>query len=296
MIYHVRHTTTYEYHESVSLSQHILRLRPRDLVQQNCLDFSVSIDPAPRSTQAHTDYFGNAVASFAVEKAHTRLVIEATSKVRNNRTRVPAPNETPTWEHTRDLNRGCQIGQALEASEFTFDSPLIKTADEFGQYAAVSFTKGRPILDAVLHLTERIHDDFTFDSEATTVTTPVETVLKTKRGVCQDFAHLQIACLRSLGLPARYVSGYIETIPPPGREKLVGADASHAWVSFYCQSLGWIDIDPTNNLLPDVQHITVGWGRDYNDVSPVRGVILGSGNHTVSVEVDMDRVNEPAGR
>jgi transglutaminase-like putative cysteine protease len=291
MTYRIRHTTTYEYNENVSFSQHLLRLRPRDLAHQSCLDFKVNIAPAPRYTGTHTDYFGNAVSFFALEQLHARLTIESISTVRKTRARLPEPHETPSWEHVRDLNRGCQIGPALDASEFAFDSPLIKTTDDFAEYARVSFTKGRPILEAVLHLTERIHHDFTFDTEATSVSTPVEAVLKNKRGVCQDFAHLQIACLRSIGLPARYVSGYIETIPPPGREKLIGSDASHAWVSFYCQGIGWIDVDPTNNLLAGSQHITVGWGGDYSDVSPIRGVILGSGQHTVKVAVDVDRAD-----
>jgi transglutaminase-like putative cysteine protease len=291
MIYRVRHTTTYDYHESVSLSQHVLRLRPRDSARQSCLDYHVSVSPAPRSQDSHTDYFGNAVSFVAVEQPHTRLTINAVSKVRKTRVRAPDPLETPSWEQVRELSRGYQIGPALDASEFLFDSPLIKVADEYGDYAVLSFPKGRPVLDAVLHLTERIYEDFTFDPEATTVSTPVETVLKNKRGVCQDFAHLQIACLRSIGLPARYVSGYLETIPPPGREKLVGSDASHAWVSFYCQGLGWIDVDPTNNVLVGEQHVTVGFGRDYSDISPIRGVILGSGHHSVKVAVDVERVD-----
>ena len=193
-------------------------------------------------------------------------------------------------EQVREFSRGYQQGAALEASEFLYDSPLIRVEDEFGDYAAVSFKKNRPILDAVLHLTERIYEDFTFDQDATTVSTPVQSVLKRRRGVCQDFAHLQIACLRSLGLPARYVSGYVETLPSPGQEKMIGADASHAWVSFYCHGLGWIDVDPTNNLIVSDQHVTLGWGRDYSDVSPVRGVILGSGEHTVSVAVDVQKL------
>ena len=292
MIYRVRHTTSYDYHEAVSLSHHVLRLRPRDTVRQTCLEFQALIHPSPRSTDLHTDYFGNEVAFVAIEKPHTQLTIHCTSKVRKNRVRIPDAIETPSWEHVRDLMRGCQIGAALDASEFLFDSPLVRVADEFNVYAAASFTRGRPILHAVLDLTERIHGEFTFDQEATTVSTPVETVLKDKRGVCQDFAHLQIACLRSIGLPARYVSGYIETIPAPGRERLIGSDASHAWVSFYCPGLGWIDVDPTNNLLVDQQHVTVGWGRDYSDVSPVRGVILGSGEHSVKVAVDVERLDQ----
>jgi transglutaminase-like putative cysteine protease len=157
----------------------------------------------------------------------------------------------------------------------------------FNDYARESFPPGRRILDAVLDLTARIHRDFKFDPTATTVATPLALVLEQRRGVCQDFAHLQIACLRSLGLPARYVSGYLETAPPPGQPKLIGADASHAWVSFFCPSLGWIDADPTNNLLPSLQHIILGWGRDYSDVSPIRGVLSGGDDHTFGVAVDV---------
>lgn len=292
MIYRVSHSTTYEYYEPVSFSQHLLRLRPRDFRGQECLEYELSVAPAPRSLCVHNDYFGNAVAFVSIEQPHNRLTIRSSSQVERSNILTIEPRETPAWERVRDLTRGCQIGAALEASEFLFDSPLIKTADEYRQYATLSFSKGRPLLDAVLHLTERIHEDFKFDPEATTVSTPVETVMKTRRGVCQDFAQLQIACLRSLGLPARYVSGYIETLPPPGKEKLVGSDASHAWVSFYCHGLGWIDVDPTNNLLVGKQHVTVGWGRDYGDISPVRGVILGSGHHAVKVAVDVEPVPE----
>ena len=292
MIYELTHTTTYDYVEPVSLSHHLLRLRPRELDCQNCRAHGVTIDPAPKRFDSHTDYYGNRASFVAIEEPHSQLVIRSTSRVRRKRLRVPNPLETPGWEQVRDFMRGAQIGAALEASEFLFDSPLISTADEFAAYASTSFSKGRPILDAVLHLTERIHEDFTFDPEATTVTTSVSTVLKNRRGVCQDFAHLQVACLRSLGLPARYVSGYIETIPQPGKEKLVGSDASHAWVSVYCHALGWIDVDPTNNLLVSAQHVTLGWGRDYSDVSPVRGVILGSGDHTVKVAVDLEPVSD----
>jgi transglutaminase-like putative cysteine protease len=290
MIYELTHTTTYDYLEPVSLSHHLLRLRPRELAFQNCLGHAFSIEPAPKRVDLHTDYYGNRVSFVAIEEPHSRLVIRSRSTVRRKRIKAIDPLETPAWEQVREHMRGVQIGSALDASEFLFDSPMISTGDEFADYAALSFPKGRPILDGVLHLTERIHDDFTFDPESTTVTTSVNTVMKSRRGVCQDFAHLQIACLRSLGLPARYVSGYVETVPPPGKEKLVGSDASHAWVSVYSPALGWIDVDPTNNLLVSTQHVTLGWGRDYSDVSPVRGVILGSGEHTVKVAVDLQPV------
>jgi transglutaminase-like putative cysteine protease len=291
MRYRVKHSTTYEYREPVSFSQHVVRLKPRQVMNQQCESYELSITPPPRRIETHLDYFANYVAFVSIEKPHTHLTIHAASQVVRSRRPAYFPSETPGWEQVRDHSRCRQIGPALEASEFLFDSPLIKSADAYAEYAARSFTKSRPILEAVLDLTKRIKHEFAFDPEATTVSTPVETVLKNKRGVCQDFAHLQIACLRSLGLPARYVSGYIETVPPPGKEKLVGSDASHAWVSFYCQGLGWIDVDPTNNLLVSQQHVTIAWGRDYSDISPVRGVILGSGDHSVKVAVDVERLD-----
>jgi transglutaminase-like putative cysteine protease len=180
----------------------------------------------------------------------------------------------------------------LDAGEFTFDSPLVPLDTPFTDYARESFPPGRNLLAAVLDLTARIHRDFKFDPTATTVATPLARVLEQRRGVCQDFAHLQIACLRSLGLPARYVSGYLETVPPAGQAKLLGADASHAWVSFFCPGLGWIDVDPTNNLFPSMQHITLGWGRDYGDVSPIRGVLVGGEEHTLTVSVDVVALGE----
>ena len=287
MIYQLSHRTVYDYADPVSLSQHVVRLKPRELPNQSCLKHELTFDPAPKQMENYLDYFGNSVGFAAVQRSHSCLVIHSVSTVQ--RSHVPAPErlETPGWEQVRDLTRGCQIGAALEASEFLFDSPMIAAGEEFADFARRSFPKGRPVLDAVLDLTARIHGEFAFDPEATDVATPVSEVLKKGRGVCQDFAQLQIACLRSLGLPARYVSGYIETVPPPGQEKLVGSDASHAWVSFYCHGLGWLDVDPTNNLLVGSQHVTLAWGRDYGDVSPVRGVILGSGKHSLAVSVDL---------
>ena len=290
MIYRVSHTTDYEYHDPVALSHHVLRLHPRELARQSCVSHEVDIEPKPCSVAAHVDYFGNAASVIEIDQPHTRLVLRSVSTVVCKPARHLDPMETASWDQVRNFSRGVQIGAALEASEFLYDSPLIKMDDAFAEYAAASFPKSRPTLAAVLDLTRRIHDDFTFDQEATTVSTPVRDVLKKRRGVCQDFAHLEIACLRSLGLPARYVSGYIETIAPPGKEKLVGSDASHAWISFYCPGLGWIDVDPTNNLVVSEQHITVAWGRDYSDISPVRGVILGSGEHEVTASVEVQKL------
>lgn len=295
MIYKITHTSTYDYRDPVSLSHHVMRLSPRLLSHQRCLHHEVITHPHPKVTASHTDYFGNPVTFVTIEGAHRQLVVTSSSSVSVIERRLPAPVETPAWESVREFCRGRQIGPGLDASEFIFSSPLIRTSDAFADYATPSFTRSRPILDAVLDLTRRVHEDFTFDAEATTIATPLDTVFRDRRGVCQDFAHLQIACLRSLGLPARYVSGYLETDPPPGRPRLTGADASHAWVAVYAHGVGWIDVDPTNNLLPTTRHVTAAWGRDYGDVSPIRGVIRGSGDHKVKVAVDVVPVEAEAG-
>jgi transglutaminase-like putative cysteine protease len=287
MNYEVAHATTYNYRDSVSLSHHVLRMTPRGLAHQRCLSHEVQIDPPPTVLRTHFDYFNNPVTFVTIEGAHKSLTVKSTSKVLVTHPFLPVPAETPAWETVREFSRGLQIGSSLEACEFIFDSPLVKTTEQFADYARPSFLRDRPILEAVLALTFQIHADFKFDNEATTISTPLVEVFKNRRGVCQDFAHLQIACLRSLGLPARYVSGYLETEPPPGQPRLAGADASHAWLAFYSHGLGWIDVDPTNNILPTSRHITLAWGRDYSDVSPLRGVILGSGKHSLDVAVDV---------
>ena len=240
----------------------------------------------------HTDYFGNEVAFTILEGAHRKLRVTARSRVAVGAAFIPDAAETPAWESVRNLCRTDLSARVLEASEFTFSSPLVPLDTPFTDYARASFPARRRLLDAVLDLTARIHRDFKFDPTATTVATPLAQMLEQRRGVCQDFAHLQIACLRSLGLPARYVSGYLETVPPPGQPKLIGTDASHAWLSFFCPGLGWIDVDPTNNLLPSMQHITLGWGRDYGDISPIRGVLVGGEEHTLSVAVDVVALGE----
>ena len=285
MRYEVTHTTTYEYADPVSVSYHVLRLHPRARAGQRCLRNELHIDPHPVVAHSHTDYFGNPIMFVTVEGAHKIWAVTSRSDLEVSGSPAPAPGDTPAWEEVRDRAQGG--GDALPAGEFVFASPLIKEPAAFASYAAPSFGAGRPVLEAVLDLTRRIHREFKFDPKATTVATPVERLLKTRRGVCQDFAHLEIACLRSVGIPARYVSGYLETDPPPGKPRLVGADASHAWVSFPCPGNGWVDVDPTNDLIPSTRHLTVAWGRDYSDVSPVRGVILGSGEHTLKVSVDV---------
>jgi len=287
LLYEITHTSTYQYVGDVSVSHHLVRLAPRQWAKQLSLSYELSVDPQPAVLCSHDDYFGNPAHFISMERAHQRLAITSRSRVAVSPSFIPEPGETPPWEAVRARCRDDHAGPALEAHEFIYPSPLVTTGVQFADYASRSFSKGRPVLEAVTDLNRRIHDDFTFDTEATTVSTPVADVLKQRRGVCQDFAHFEIACLRSIGLPARYVSGYLETDPPPGQPKLRGVDASHAWMSFFCPGIGWIDVDPTNDCLPSLRHITVAWGRDYGDVAPVRGVLIGSQSQSLTVAVDV---------
>jgi transglutaminase-like putative cysteine protease len=285
MIYRVRHETTYEYSDPVSVSHHVLRLTPRDLPLQIRRSSKITVTPAPQAhALAHQDYFGNSVTSFSLQEPHERMIVLAASELEVKSAPAPDLSQSPPWESVRDSS--CNL-ESLEACQFVFDSKRISASPALADYARPSFPPNRPILAAVNHLTARIHDDFRFDTEATEVSTPVETFFEKRRGVCQDFSHLQIACLRSLGLPARYVSGYLRTLPPEGKPRLVGADASHAWCSAWCPGIGWVDFDPTNNCIPTGGHITVAWGRDYSDVSPIHGVLLGGARHTLKVGVDV---------
>jgi len=289
LLYEINHTTTYDYVGDVSVSHHLLRLAPRSSAKQRCLEHRLSIDPAPGTISEQRDYFGNPGHFIGVETPHQKLAINSRSRVAVTPAFIPEALETPPWESVRAGCRDDHSGQALEAHEFTYPSPLVPNANAFADYARNSFTTGRPVLDAIADLTRRIHDDFSFDTAATSVMTPIAEVFQQRRGVCQDFAHLQIACLRAQGLPARYVSGYLETDPAPGQPKLRGVDASHAWVAFFCPGFGWIDVDPTNNCFPSLRHITIGWGRDYGDVCPIRGVLVGGGEQqTLRVAVDVN--------
>ena len=287
MLYDILHTTTYDYRAEVLISQQVLRLAPRELTRQRCQQYELRIQPQPSEVSWFVDYFGNRATFLTLESPHSQFQVHARSRVEVLPQNVPNAYATPTWEAVRDNCSSLSGAEAIETGDFLYDSPLVHRRHCFLEFAQPSFTPGRPLLDAVLDLTQRIYNDFKFDGSATTVATPLEEVLRVRRGVCQDFTHLQIACLRSLGLPARYVSGYLETTPPPNQPRLVGVDASHAWTSFYCPGHGWIDVDPTNNLLPMDKHVTLGWGRDYSDISPVRGVILGTGDHSLRVAVDV---------
>lgn len=286
-LYDVAHTTTYDYQSPVSVSHHLLRVTPRQLPRQFRLAHRIESQPGAATFSRHADYYGNDIVFTTIEGSHSRLEVTAVSRVAVGPAFIPEASETPAWEKVRGFCRGDRSPATLEAIDFTFASPLVPLESVFGEYALQSFTPERCILEAALDLTGRIHADFRFDPTATSVSTPLKEAFANRRGVCQDFAHFQIACFRALGLPARYVSGYLETIPPPGKTRLIGADASHAWVSFFCYGIGWIDLDPTNNCLPSMRHITTAWGRDYGDVSPIRGVIQGGGEHRISVAVDV---------
>jgi transglutaminase-like putative cysteine protease len=292
MLYHVTHTTTYEYSEPVSLCHNSLHLKPRNCPRQQCYTTELFVRPEPGQMQNQQDYFGNPVTCFTIQQPHYRLQLRAESWIEVT---PPDPldlHATPPWEAVRDDLRVDRSQAGLEAYQFVFESRYLQRSEELAAYAAPSFPPQRPLAAAVADLTRRIHEEFRYDQRATTVATPVHEVLAHRRGVCQDFAHLQLGCLRSLGLPARYVSGYLVTTPPPGQARLTGADASHAWISVYCPGVGWIDFDPTNNHIPGDTHITLAWGRDYDDVSPVRGIILGGGVSTLTVGVDVVRARE----
>jgi transglutaminase-like putative cysteine protease len=286
MKYEVVHATRYDYSEPVSVSHHIARLVPRTDARQTCVHHELKITPTPEVTIDHVDYFGNAMTFFAMQSAHNQLTVRAESIVELGVPAPPAGWETIAWEQAAD-----RASMPLEAVECVVDSMPLQLRSAFTAYTVSSFWPGRPLRDGLADLTARIHADFTYDRSATTVATPLAQVFESRRGVCQDFARLEIACLRSIGMAARYVSGYLETVPAPGEGRLVGADASHAWLAVYGPGIGWIDVDPTNNLFPSGQHVTVGWGRDYRDVSPIRGIILGGGEHSLHVNVDVTRVD-----
>jgi transglutaminase-like putative cysteine protease len=288
MTYRIVHKTTYKYKTTVSFGSHVAYLTPRPFPHHTRTSHELLITPAPAGVVDRLDYFGNPVTFFTIREPHAELEIEArsTGEIRDHA--VVWPEQSPAWEDVARSLPADLSPAGLDAYEFVFESPRIKPGSGFAEYANGSFARARPFTEALLDLTERIHKEFQFDSKATNVRTSPEEVLHHGRGVCQDFAQLQIACLRSLGLPARYVSGYLRTYPPPGRSRLVGADASHAWVSAYCPGSGWLDVDPTNNMIPNESHVTLSWGRDYGDVSPVRGVILGGRDHEVEVSVDME--------
>lgn len=291
MTYDIIHRTVYEYDAPVAVSHHVARLEPRNTTAQSPQTFSLKIAPPPVVRKARADYFGNRLCFFSVQESHRRLEITAASRVSVRPPSLAATETSPRWEEVAGLFRDPVAPDVIEPYQFVFDSPQVRASFELADYARRSFPKDTPLLAGALDLTRRIFEDFKYDARATTVVTPLEEVLANRRGVCQDFAHLSIACLRSLGLPARYVSGYLRTRPPEGGEKLVGADASHAWFSIFCPRHGWNDFDPTNNAKASEEHITVAFGRDFSDVSPVAGILTGGGRHEVNVSVDVEEVS-----
>jgi len=288
MIYRIVHRTTYKYQSPVSVGNHVACLKPRSLLHQQVAWSELCIQPSPATRTERMDYFGNLLCFFTIQEPHKELVVEARSEVRIEQNATPLLQHSFPWEEAARSLPDDHSPAGLEAYQFGFESPRVRVRPEFAAYALQSFTPGRSMPEALLDLTARIHKDFRFDSKVTNVRTPTEQVFRKRRGVCQDFAHLQIACLRSLNLAARYVSGYLRTYSPPGQPRLVGADASHAWMSVYTPGIGWIDMDPTNNVVPSNGHVTLAWGRDYGDVSPLHGLILGGGAHILKVAVDMD--------
>jgi transglutaminase-like putative cysteine protease len=313
-MYRVTHQTHYRYTDPVDVANHVACLRPRDLPHQRLLEFDLSITPRPAMFIERADYFGNTHQIFSIQSPHRELLVRSHSlvelvDVRPNQSAAMIP-----WESARDLLPEDRSPAGLDAYQFSFESPRIPLRPTFADYALESFTPQRPLREALLDLTARIHTDFKFKGGATSVSTTVDEVFLKRLGVCQDFAQLQIACLRSLRLAARYVSGYLRTNPPPGKQRLVGADASHAWLSVYCPGPAattsssqassysgadsvspiWLDVDPTNNCEPSRDHITLAWGRDYSDVSPLRGLILGGGRHALKVGVDVEPLEQPA--
>ncbi len=282
----VLHDTEYFYQYNVTLSQQLLHMTPRNFEYQDTVSHQIEVEPKPTDWSERSNYFGNQSKIFSIATPHKILRVRASSSLmlRPRLTLDQIAGSMP-WEAKRDGLHQSSNAQARAISQFLYESPHVICSAELAAYAAASFTPSRPLLEAALDLTQRIFNDFEFDGNATTIATPLSEVLKGRRGVCQDFAHLMIGCLRTLGIACRYVSGYILTTPPAGQPRLVGADASHAWVSVYCTGYGWVDFDPTNSCLVQDEHITVGWGRDFSDVTPMRGVILGGGGQKLKVSV-----------
>jgi transglutaminase-like putative cysteine protease len=285
--YEISHVTHYFYSEEVPLCHNEVHLAPRDTARQTCLFHELALVPPAAKIEEALDYFGNRVSYFTIQEQHSELLVTSKSRVKLLPRRDEPPG-SPAWEEVRERMRRC-AGEDVEICQFIYDSPQVAVSRELAEYAAPSFPGGRPWHEAVLDLTARIFRDFVYDPTATNTSTPLAEVLESRRGVCQDFAHLEIGCLRAMGLPARYVSGYLQTTPPPGKPRLVGADASHAWISAWCPEMNWGDFDPTNNVVPNLDHVTLAWGRDYSDVCPIKGVFVGGGQHSMRVSVDVVR-------
>jgi transglutaminase-like putative cysteine protease len=294
VIYRVVHRTEYRYESEVSPSYGEIHLLPRDAPGQVCRSSRVSVHPEPQSYRERTDFYGNRVATFAILEPHQSLSVTAESVVDvTERDGPDARIGGEPWEKARDSLPTGPGDDSLESQDFLLESPKVVVSSSVARYATASFWPGRPLSEALSDLVTRIYGDFTYKPGATTVRTTLTELLEGRRGVCQDFAHLAVGCLRSVGLPARYVSGYLETAPPTGRPRLIGADVSHAWASAFVPWAGWIDLDPTNNRFVTDRYVTTAWGRDYDDVPPLKGVIYTeSTENELHVSVDVERLDE----
>jgi transglutaminase-like putative cysteine protease len=294
VLYRVEHDTRYRYGAQTPTSRHVACLRPRELTRQHVYWCGLEVDPEPATQSSRLDYFGNLVDDLTLLTPHRELLVRAVSllQVSGATSDDGACEAGPAWNDVRDSFVYSKGAPGREEAEFLFPSPMVGVEPESRAYAEASFPEGRPLLEAAVDLMHRVHAEFQFDAEATTVTTPVTRVLSERRGVCQDLAHVMVSCFRSLGIPSRYVSGYLLTDPPPGQPRLLGADASHAWVAFHCPQRGWVELDPTNDVQPDVRHVVIGWGRDYSDVCPLRGVFVGSSDHQLEIGVSVIPIDE----
>lgn len=286
----VVHRTSYDYSEPATASHHEARLTPRQSEVQRTITHELDLNPSPTTRRSRLDFFGNRTNYFGLTEPHRRLEVTATSLIETRGTDHPDFELTPAWEAVEERLRRDLRRDVLGAAQMRFASPLVPMLEAMRAYATVSFGPGRPILVGVSDLMNRVHRDFAYDPCATDLSTPLSAVMDTRRGVCQDFAHVMLGCLRSVGLAARYTSGYLRTRSLPGQPRLIGADASHAWIAVWVPEQGWVDFDPTNDICPSEEHITLAFGRDFSDVTPLRGVVLGGGRHQLEVSVDVEEM------
>ena len=292
MKYRLSHRTSYAYASTVDSAQHIAHLRARPFPGQTVSSISIETNPVPALAVQHIDHFGNHIDIYRLDMPHDRFEIEVRAAVEVHFPDPPPADTTPPWEEVRAALNGDGFPRWVEASEFVHESPLVPGVESLEEYGARSFTPGRPILEAARELTSRIKADFQYHPGATDISTPLDEVFAGKAGVCQDFAHVEIAALRAHGLAAGYVSGYIRTVQSKEEIALRGADASHAWVAVWCgETAGWVHLDPTNDLVAKEDHVAIAWGRDFSDVSPLRGVILGGDSHSYGVAVTLEPVD-----
>lgn len=288
MEYRITHITTYKYTSPVSVCHNAVFLSPTSTADQTVLEHDLLIDPKPIVQQARQDMFGNIVHRFSLEELHSQLTIRAVSRVRLNPKVAPVAESSPSCRAVAESLHKRTDSNWLQVVPFQFDSPRIQRGTQYADYARTAIADDQPVIAGLAAITKQIHSDFKYDKDATLVDTPVSVAFQQRSGVCQDFAHIAVTCLRSVGIAARYVSGYLRTNPPPGKPRLVGADQSHAWIAAYCGAeFGWVEFDPTNDCFCGTDHIRVASGRDYSDVVPIKGVFLGGGEPELSVSVDV---------